>query len=252
MMDANGVFVGEVCHIEGAEPGGERFNPAMTNEERRAFSNLMLMCHDHHVITNDVTEYTVARLQQIKADHEKRFSRPDRAMLEQFKDWTTTDQLMDAKNLKRMDHVLGWGLNEDSLRESVKELNEHLARLRRVPANVRQFIGSVAARMHRMRDTRAVKIGDLHGSSILANDVRDALRISESAIVELMQQAHSYQLGYLDVDEDPLMGGTQTMIQLFDFRSGWPFYVDLAEFCEVTQTSIDVFTVDLEFGRLDE
>jgi hypothetical protein len=44
-------WVGEVCHIEAALPGGERFNKAMTNEERRHRSNLLLMCHDHHVET---------------------------------------------------------------------------------------------------------------------------------------------------------------------------------------------------------
>ena len=42
MMNEQGVFVGQVCHIEGAEEGGERFNPRMSNEERRAAANLML------------------------------------------------------------------------------------------------------------------------------------------------------------------------------------------------------------------
>jgi hypothetical protein len=31
LMDEDGNFVGQICHIEAAEPGGERFNPAMTN-----------------------------------------------------------------------------------------------------------------------------------------------------------------------------------------------------------------------------
>ncbi|MGA7451347.1 MAG: hypothetical protein WBW73_08730 [Rhodoplanes sp.] len=66
MMNEAGVFIGQVCHIEAAEPGGERFNPAMTNEQRRAYSNLMLMCYPHHRVTNDVVQYPVERLQQIK------------------------------------------------------------------------------------------------------------------------------------------------------------------------------------------
>lgn len=48
MMTEDGVFVGQLCHIEAAEPGGERFNPTMTNEDRRSASNLMLMCYPHH------------------------------------------------------------------------------------------------------------------------------------------------------------------------------------------------------------
>ena len=54
MIDDDGTFVGQVCHIEAAEKGGERFNEKQTNEERRNFANLMLMCYDHHRVTNDV------------------------------------------------------------------------------------------------------------------------------------------------------------------------------------------------------
>ena len=75
MMDIQGDFIGQLCHIEAAEEGGERFNASMTNEERRAVANLMLMCYPHHVKTNDVTEYTVEVLQKFKSDHERRFSR---------------------------------------------------------------------------------------------------------------------------------------------------------------------------------
>ena len=44
LIDAAGDFVGEVCHIEAAEPGGQRYNPASTNEERRGARNLILIC----------------------------------------------------------------------------------------------------------------------------------------------------------------------------------------------------------------
>lgn len=74
MMNSDGVFIGQVCHIEGAEEGGERFNENQTNEERRHFSNLMLMCYDHHTITNDVTKYTAEVLRKMKADHEAKFT----------------------------------------------------------------------------------------------------------------------------------------------------------------------------------
>lgn len=74
MMSEDGVFIGQICHIEAAEEGGERFNPNQSNEVRRSFSNLMLMCYDHHKITNDVTKYTVEVLLQMKAVHETKFT----------------------------------------------------------------------------------------------------------------------------------------------------------------------------------
>jgi hypothetical protein len=45
------------------------------NEDRRQFENLLLMCHDHHVVTDDVNKYPIERMRQIKAEHEARFIR---------------------------------------------------------------------------------------------------------------------------------------------------------------------------------
>ena len=66
MYDENENFVGKICHIEAAMPGGERFNPNMTNEERRKFENLVLMCEQHHIETNKVHEYPVVKMKEIK------------------------------------------------------------------------------------------------------------------------------------------------------------------------------------------
>ncbi len=82
MMNEEGLFIGQLYHIEAAEPDGERFNPEMTNEQRRSAANLMLMCYPHHRETNNVAKYSVADLKKMKAAHERRFSRPDRATRE--------------------------------------------------------------------------------------------------------------------------------------------------------------------------
>ena len=73
MMNEKGDFVGEVCHIEAAQEDGERFNPDITNETRRAFDNLLLMCHDHHVETDNVDDFPVQRVVEIKGEHERAF-----------------------------------------------------------------------------------------------------------------------------------------------------------------------------------
>jgi hypothetical protein len=85
MMNEASLFIGQLCHIEAAEPGGERFNPEMTNEQRRAAPNLMLMCYPHHVETNNVGRFSVLDLRKMKANHERRFARPDRALREKIK-----------------------------------------------------------------------------------------------------------------------------------------------------------------------
>ncbi len=40
IMDPDGNLIGEVCHVEAAEQGGERFNPNQTNEERRGLARV--------------------------------------------------------------------------------------------------------------------------------------------------------------------------------------------------------------------
>ena len=72
MIDQYNHYIGEICHIEAALPEGQRFNPQQTNEERRHISNLVLMCPTHHSVTDNVVEYPVLRMQQIKYDHESK------------------------------------------------------------------------------------------------------------------------------------------------------------------------------------
>lgn len=65
-------FVAQVCHIEAAEPGGERYNPASNDEERRSLENLILLCYPHHTETDDVAKYPTARLREMKRSHEEK------------------------------------------------------------------------------------------------------------------------------------------------------------------------------------
>ena len=71
LFDHKNQFIGQLCHIEAAMPGGSRYNERQTDEERRAYENLLLLCHPHHVeIDNDDDEYPVEKLQGIKQAHE--------------------------------------------------------------------------------------------------------------------------------------------------------------------------------------
>lgn len=72
MVDADKTVVGQICHIEAAEAGGERYNASQTDEERASFDNLLLLCKGHHEETDDVVTYTVAILKKIKDEHEAR------------------------------------------------------------------------------------------------------------------------------------------------------------------------------------
>lgn len=77
LVNQKNKFIGQVCHIEAASPGGERFNPSQTDEERRDYNNLLLMCYPHHIETNDENDYTVEKLLKIKTEHEEKFQKSE-------------------------------------------------------------------------------------------------------------------------------------------------------------------------------
>jgi hypothetical protein len=72
-IDDSGNLIAQVCHIEAANPGGQRFNPNQNDEDRRDFSNLMVMCPVHHIATDNVEKYPTPLLKKMKADHEAKF-----------------------------------------------------------------------------------------------------------------------------------------------------------------------------------
>ncbi|WP_341830999.1 hypothetical protein AACH28_16300 [Sphingobacterium thalpophilum] len=68
-------IVSKICHIEAASTDGPRYNKSMTDDERRSFSNLILLCDEHHtIIDNKENEgkYPVDLLKKWKDDHERK------------------------------------------------------------------------------------------------------------------------------------------------------------------------------------
>jgi hypothetical protein len=249
MMDIDGTFIGQLCHIEAADEGGERFNPSMSNEERRSAANLMLMCYPHHQTTNDVAKFPTELLRKFKADHEGRFSRADRAILETLTDWTTLDRATKVQNLAKINRLLNWNLCPSDLTESVTELNGYIEHLEKIPIEVRRFVGAVAQRAQRVGETRAVESG-MSGFKILASDLRGALKISASALREKTAELDAYNLG--DSDQIETDVGAQPAIRIRSLQSGWPVWLDLAEYCALAPTSMSAFVDKLDFARLDD
>lgn len=74
LIDEDHQFVAQICHIEAASTDGERYNEQMTDEERRAPENLIVLCYRHHVKTNNVNVYPVEVLRGMKKKHEALYS----------------------------------------------------------------------------------------------------------------------------------------------------------------------------------
>jgi hypothetical protein len=65
-------LIGEICHIVARKPSHARGDSTLTREERDRYSNLILLCRNHHKIVDDNPEkYTVELLHNMKQEHEE-------------------------------------------------------------------------------------------------------------------------------------------------------------------------------------
>ena len=66
------VNIGVAAHIHAAAPTGRRYDPIMTEEERRDIRNGIWLCSTHSIeIDRDAERYTPDVLRRMKANHER-------------------------------------------------------------------------------------------------------------------------------------------------------------------------------------
>jgi hypothetical protein len=67
-------IIGEEAHVVARQENGPRGKSLLTADQRDSYPNLILLCPTHHATIDDIPngpqEYTIERLQQIKAEHE--------------------------------------------------------------------------------------------------------------------------------------------------------------------------------------
>lgn len=248
MADADGDFIGEVCHIEAAEAGGQRFNPDRTNEQNRDISNLMLMCRNHHRKTDNIALFPVAKLADMKKTHEGKFMDIGEKIANAIINDSTDDNVaVTAGNLNRINRVLRLKLDASDLEDMVQALRTHTSQLEHVPEPTRNFLGALAARMHKVVDTGAVY--EEHGTyKISVSDIEQALSLNPTEIQDKCRLLEHYGLGGLDETGDWEMPWVVTIRPLDD----WPLWIDLAAFAKAEEIEFSTFWKDLDFSSLDE
>lgn len=78
LVDIEAEFViGVIAHIHAESPGGPRYDPDMSEEERSSVSNLMVLCPTHHtMIDQNPGEYPAELLKDWKQEHEQKATPP--------------------------------------------------------------------------------------------------------------------------------------------------------------------------------
>lgn len=71
ITETNSIVTGEVCHIKADSPGGPRYDPKQTDDDRHSEGNLILLCSRHHTLVDaDPRQYTTDALIQMKLEHQ--------------------------------------------------------------------------------------------------------------------------------------------------------------------------------------
>lgn len=239
LFNIKGVFVGQICHIEAAEPGGERFNEKQTNEQRRAPANLVLMCYDHHVETDDVDKFPVAAMVRIKTEHEKKFSDVVGTMLMTVTDHTTLTTAMVPNNLTAINAVLKSESSDEELGESLAELSKLIDKISKVPIPSRALFSILVKRGEKGRFGADLEcsIAEIKQATNLSNnDLRECFSILDNA--------------GLTFDNDVNDFGVR-MVGIAKAKSGWPVWSDLKKFCKKKDLDISLMIEGLDFSSLE-
>lgn len=240
IFNDKGALVGQVCHIEAAEKGGERFNKDQTNEQRRAPSNLVLMCCPHHVETDDVDKFPVEAMVRIKTEHEKKFSDVVGAMLLSVTDHTTLTKASIPTNLNKLAAFLRWNLSDEEHAEVLEEFTVIIDNLSNVPIPSREFFSILVKRGEDGRFSADLQcsVGVVRQATGLSTDeLRECFGILDNAGFTFDNDRDDFGVEQAGIAKAP---------------SGWTLWSDLRAFCKKQKIDLAVMIVNLDFSALGD
>ena len=250
IIDSMGVVVGHICHIEAAMPDGARFNANMSNNDRRALANLILMCSGHHLQIDSKkyeAKWPVEVVRKLKAEHEARFKGLDGSLEQRFQsefaDSTASLDPSEPKSFKRLEQLVSeCKLYEEDAAKRSKQVKAFLNKARLVPQTERDFMLNVI--------NRAIRLDRSSDGEILVHveDIKSAFGIGHSKIKTLGEALDRYGVG--DVDLYGVGDRDEYHVRVSN-PSDYLTWFDINEFCGKSGERLQDFVVDLKFGLLD-
>lgn len=243
LITKRGIMIGEVCHIEAAEEGGPRFNASMTNEQRSAQSNLMLLCSNHHTLVDrDTKTYTVSTLKKMKDAHEGKFSEIADTLKQRFetqiKDHTDDTQATPASNFRTFLEHCGYEVPTGEIKVGLAKVADYARRLGNLPDGDREFMAALVK--------RALKLDpNCGGVSLDVHDLEGAMKLGAARIKRYSHVLEHHDLGGLfERDYNKWF---------FELNDPWDFaaWPDIARYAEKRQLSLDEFVLKVQFHLLD-
>ena len=247
MVTESGAYVGEIAHIRGVGRTSARHDPSMSDDDLRDKSNLILLCHDHHVETDDVSRYPVERMREMKQRHEARFKKAYAEFESKFVDYTDEVQPVYCRTLDRWEEVLQWHGNDidkgEYIRTDIARLNALADQLSCLTEEARRIFSFVVAR------------GDEDSFqsqySFPLNEMARRTRVSRSAIEVIFQELERHGFGHIswDPDFEPAPPEVVVFAPTGDPKYHSEYLVAIRSYCNQTGLKIDDLFVGLHFGQ---
>ena len=234
IVDTNGIYVAQLCHIEAASEGGQRFNPKQTNEQRRQFENLLLMCHRHHKETDDVTRFSVEKLKTIKKQHEAKFEKILDSLANEVYDIALAYEPKLPESAEAFVHE-GW-IEPDEIPIFMEEMNELIRLLNQLSPTTRKIFLLIVNRV------------DLTSGEFSINEFQYVVSMEPHEAYNHIAILERYGLLFDNEDTDFLE--RKLTVSAVTKESPYPVVLLLRQFCENHTTDLSSMLVDLNFEAL--
>ncbi|PFU61987.1 helix-turn-helix domain-containing protein [Bacillus thuringiensis] len=235
ILNDKGNVVGQICHIEAAMPGGERFNPNQTNEERRQASNLLLLCYEHHIETNDVEAFPVERMQSIKQAHEQTYGDVANKLFSTIGDITELQEYQYCTTLENFYKAMEWRYDKEDAEGNAKVFNKLVDDLRELSPETRAIFKIMLRRQK--EDSTWINIEEI--PSVTGKSI-DTILIH----IRLLEEK-----GFIDECERNDRG---TVISNFAKPDGfWDIWRDIRKYTNLTSITLEEIIVNMNFSLLD-
>jgi hypothetical protein len=248
-LDERGTVIGQICHIEAAMPDGPRFNEDQTNEQRRALSNLVLICANHHLQIDSKRhekDWPRNKVRKLKADHEVRFSAIPGSLEQRFEHQfvDSTDSLnptYPSKFTKLEKMLPDCKINDEEKPKRAKQVKNFLKSMASVPETERSFMLGVIK--------RAIKLGKGDDEvSVHVEDIKSALKVSRWKLQKMGDALERLNVG--DITEVGTSGQDEWHVRVWS-PSDYLTWFDINRFCDKTDSPLEDFVIHLKFGLLD-
>ena len=248
MFNNEGNFVGQICHIESALPEGERFNPNMTNESRRAYENLMLMCYPHHIETDKVEKYPVWKMQEIKRQHEEIYSNIDRFVHQMQSSLTDVTSSITASKIHSLSnlYIELYGVDNrepEHIEEDVNAFNLAVSRLSALSPDAKKLFALSLSRAQYEQGTYGPNTENIFVDPYEMERVTQADRNYLYQVFQEIERA-----GFLSLDQE------------YNEQSVFWFYLEgteanlwemIRQFCKKRSLDIVTMVSNLNFAAID-